>query len=152
MIAQECSPLERLAPQRKNPRFNMPIPAQSTAEYNRPVLPKRKREALKVALKSLEEWQSIEEIGSRSWKLSRLSSRFFRALQTIEDSLEANRKKCSGVLILKGTRFPLSQLFAELADGKSIKSIARSFDLDREQMSNFLHAIAVRLDVPVSNE
>ncbi|HVA48662.1 MAG TPA: DUF433 domain-containing protein [Pirellulales bacterium] len=66
--------------------------------------------------------------------------------------VEANSRKCSGVFVLKGTRFPLSQLFGELAEGRSVRSIAKGFDLDEEQMSTFLHALAVCLDARVAHD
>ena len=75
-----------------------------------------------------------------------------RAAVAIDGCAEASKRKCSGVFVLKGTRFPLSQLFAELADGKSIQAIAKSFELDRDQMSTLLHAMAVCLDVPVADD
>lgn len=72
-----------------------------------------------------------------------------QAAEAIDARVEATGRKCGGVFVLKGTRFPLSQLFAELADGKSIQAIAKGFELDRDQMVALLHALAVCLDVPV---
>lgn len=52
----------------------------------------------------------------------------------------------NGVPVLKGTRFTIPQLFAEIADGRSVDQLARAFSLDVEQIRDFLHGLANHLD------
>lgn len=80
-----------------------------------------------------------------------LIERIRSAAAALDECVEASNRKCSGVFVLKGTRFPLAQLFAELADGKNIRSIAKGFGLNQDQMNTLLHALAVCLDVPAAN-
>ncbi|HEV3006843.1 MAG TPA: DUF433 domain-containing protein [Pirellulales bacterium] len=71
-----------------------------------------------------------------------------RQVQRVGVRQEVRSGKCGGIPVLKGTRFTVAQLFAELAEGESIDSLANEFDLDRAQLSTLLHALAVRVDVP----
>jgi uncharacterized protein (DUF433 family) len=76
------------------------------------------------------------------WQLERI--RF--GLGALRDCIEVNANKRGGVPVLKGTRFTLAQLFAEMADGRSIGEIAEDFDLDFGQLKQFLEGVAIQLD------
>ncbi len=41
-----------------------------------------------------------------------------------------DKDRCSGKPCLQGTRMPMCQILAELADGRDLKEIAEDFDLD----------------------
>ena len=63
---------------------------------------------------------------------------------------EANANKCGGKLLLKGTRFSVAQLVAELADdGDSVRNVCDNYNLDRKQVVHVLHALASGLSEPV---
>lgn len=51
-----------------------------------------------------------------------------------------------GVPVLKGTRFTIAQVFAELAEGRSVTEIAKAFRLDEEQLKKVLNGFAIYLD------
>jgi len=64
----------------------------------------------------------------------------------INDVVEVDRNKASGVPVLKGTRFKIAQLIGELADGFSVARIAKQHDLEKDNIVKFLRAIAIKLD------
>lgn len=47
-----------------------------------------------------------------------------------------------GAMCLRGTKFPLYQLFAELAESDYIAKIAEDFDLDESQVREYLHTVS----------
>ena len=49
--------------------------------------------------------------------------RLREAKRLIDESVSSDTNIRHGVHVLKGTRFPVSRIFAEIADGKTIKSI-----------------------------
>ncbi len=64
------------------------------------------------------------------------------------DFIEINEKRRGGVPVIKGTRFTVAQLLAEIADGNSIKEIADDFHLDLNIIERLLRDIANCLDKP----
>lgn len=77
---------------------------------------------------------------------SKLLERFREAAIAVSSYVESRPKKRSGKPVFRGTRFTISQFFAELGDGESIDSLAAEFNLDRARMSEFLHALAFHFD------
>ena len=74
-----------------------------------------------------------------------------KAVVAIGDLSEAHPGKCGGKLLLKGTRFSIGQLIAELADdGASVRTVCENYDLDCEQVVDVLHALATGLSSPVA--
>ena len=71
-----------------------------------------------------------------------------QAALALADCAEVNPKRLGGVPTLKGTRFPIAQVLSQIADGDSIDDLAENFDLDREQLSTLLHALAACLNRP----
>ena len=53
-----------------------------------------------------------------------------------------------GRLVLAGTRFPLAQVLSQLADGDSVDEMSEAFELDREQVSQFLLSLAEAIEDP----
>lgn len=76
------------------------------------------------------------------------AERIDNALQVIEAEIDSNPQILAGAPVLKGTRFSVTQFFAELAVGESIDTIASDFQLSRESLSSVLHALAVYLEQP----
>ena len=70
--------------------------------------------------------------------------------QVPEDLLcvEMNADKRGGVPVLRGTRFTVAQLFAELADGRSIVELAADFELEIEPIRELLQELANYFDRP----
>lgn len=79
---------------------------------------------------------------------TRFSERLQKAVESLRDSVESRPQVLGGVPVLTGTRFSVSQLLAELAEGENIDSIADDFEFEREKLSALLHAMAVCLNQP----
>ena len=77
-----------------------------------------------------------------------LAERARYAILMLRDCTEVNPKKRGGVPVLKGTRFTLAQILAEIAEGRSIVDLAEDFELDSELIKEFLEGIAISLDRP----
>jgi len=54
-----------------------------------------------------------------------------------------------GLPVLRGTRFPLARVLAELADGVSIVVIAEDFDLEVESLKMLLDGMASYFGRPI---
>jgi len=80
-----------------------------------------------------------------------LAERVQWAASVLHDCVEVNPNKRGGIPVLKGTRFTVAQLFAELADGRSVFELAEDFELDLENMKALLQGFATHLDRPISS-
>ncbi len=67
----------------------------------------------------------------------------------LSETVEVTKKKRSGVPVLKGTRITIAQIMAEIADGRSVGQLCKSFELNRRQVEEVLHGIALCLDQPM---
>jgi uncharacterized protein (DUF433 family) len=79
-----------------------------------------------------------------NWEL--LTDRLRKALLQLRATVESSPQRMGGALVLKGTRFKVSQLIAELADSDAVEEMADEFEIDAEQIRDVLHAIAVSID------
>ena len=79
-----------------------------------------------------------------------LAERSQWATSVLRDSVEVDPNKRSGVPVLKGTRFTIAQLFAEIAEGRSIVEIAEDFELDLDTIKSLLQGFSTHLDHPMS--
>ncbi|MCE9530617.1 MAG: DUF433 domain-containing protein [Planctomycetes bacterium] len=75
-----------------------------------------------------------------------IAERSKQAMVMLRDTVVIDPDIRNGVPVLKGTRFTIPQLFAEIADGRSVDQLARAFSLDVEQIRDFLHGLANHLD------
>lgn len=66
---------------------------------------------------------------------------------SLSEEIEINPNRHSGKPVLKGTRFPVASIFAEMANGRSHQEIAEDFDLNPKQISKLFQEIAQNLDV-----
>lgn len=64
-------------------------------------------------------------------------------LQTLNDTIEISPILRGGIPVLRGTRFTVSQLLAELANTCGPAEIAENFELDEEQIIAFLNGLAL---------
>jgi uncharacterized protein (DUF433 family) len=72
-----------------------------------------------------------------------------KSVAALGDLTEAHAGKCGGKLVLKGTRFSIAQLIAELADDlESVRNVCDNYDLDPEQVVAVLHALASGIGSP----
>jgi uncharacterized protein (DUF433 family) len=77
-----------------------------------------------------------------------LSERARYAVLMLRDCTEVNPRKRSGIPVLKGTRFTLAQILAEIAEGRSVTELAEDFDLDLELIKGFLEGLSICFDRP----
>jgi uncharacterized protein (DUF433 family) len=79
-----------------------------------------------------------------------VAERAQHALLTLRDCVEVNAGKRGSIPVLRGTRFTLSQLFAEISEGRSLLEIAADFGLDLDQMKKFMESFSIHIDRPVA--
>lgn len=72
------------------------------------------------------------------------------AIQRLREVVSTAPDVLGGVPVLRGTRMPLSRVFAELADGFTIGQIAEEFELDSTQLETLLGSLSMLLDQPIS--
>jgi len=77
-----------------------------------------------------------------------LAERAKHALIMLRACVEVDPGKHGGIPVLRGTRFPVAQVFAEMSEGISIVELAADFDLDVEVLKQLLEALAINLDRP----
>jgi uncharacterized protein (DUF433 family) len=77
-----------------------------------------------------------------------LAERAKSSLLVLRDCVEVSPAKRGGVPVLRGTRFTIAQVFAEVAAGRSLAEIATDFDLDVELMKKLLESLSIQLDRP----
>ncbi len=68
----------------------------------------------------------------------------------LQECVETSPDRLGGVPVLRGTRFSVSQLFAELADSAAVDELADDLELDPALLKKFLHALAMQLDKPIA--
>ena len=74
------------------------------------------------------------------------------ALRMLSLSVDVDPDIRSGVPVLKGTRFPVSHLLAELADDQDVSEIADAWDLDSEVIKKVLRGLSISLDRPFATK
>jgi uncharacterized protein (DUF433 family) len=81
--------------------------------------------------------------------LQQVAERVRTSLRMLSECVEIDPAKRSGVPVLRGTRFTLAQLLAELAEGKrTVDQIAEDFDLDAATARASLEGLSIYLDHP----
>lgn len=61
----------------------------------------------------------------------------------LNESVDIKAKVKSGVPVLKGTRYPVSQLMAELSEDQKLSEICDDCDLEQELVIKFLKGLAI---------
>jgi uncharacterized protein (DUF433 family) len=82
---------------------------------------------------------------------ARLAARLRRAASAVVRTVDVDTDRAGGVAVLKGTRFAVAQLMAQIAEGDSVDDLVEQFDLDRESIRTFLLALSDFLARPISN-
>jgi uncharacterized protein (DUF433 family) len=77
-----------------------------------------------------------------------MSMRLTFAAQTMKSLVDIDPSIAGGVPVLTGTRFTVARVIAELADGTTVSKLARNFDLNKDNIVEVLHSIAIKLDRP----
>lgn len=97
---------------------------------------------------ALANWQAVGHHDSSMSKAEWLAEQAKNALLMLQDCVEVNPGKHGGIPVLRGTRFPIAQVFAEMSEALSIEERATDFDLDRDSLKKLLEALAIHLDRP----
>src|SRR5208337_2628622 len=63
-------------------------------------------------------------------------------MSELSSVVDVDPERCAGVPVLAGTRFTVSQVFAELADGRSIYELADNFDIDAVVLESLLNGMS----------
>src|SRR5262245_60900557 len=87
-----------------------------------------------------------EALSEEEW----LAERAKYALAVLRDCVEVHPDKRGGVPVLRGTRFTVAQLFAEIGEGRSLGEIASDFSLDLEVMKKLMEGFSIHLDRPLA--
>ena len=77
-----------------------------------------------------------------------IAERLRFAVIMLRESVTLDPEIRGGVPVLKGTRVPIAQLLAEIADDASVSEIADDLDLDVGLIVKLLEGIAIHLDRP----
>lgn len=78
------------------------------------------------------------------------AERASQAVLTLQECVEVSPERLGGIPVLRGTRFSVAQLFAELADRAAVDELADDLELDPALIKRLLHALAVQLDKPMA--
>ncbi len=79
-----------------------------------------------------------------------LAERARHSMTVLRECVEVSPGKQGGVPVLRGTRFTVAQLFAEIGEGRSLPEIAADFGLDLGLMKKLMEGLAIQLDRPLS--
>ncbi|MGA2063110.1 MAG: DUF433 domain-containing protein, partial [Thermoguttaceae bacterium] len=74
--------------------------------------------------------------------------RIIYATMILHDSVETDPEIRGGVPVIKGTRIPVSQILAEVAEDEKISAIADDFNLDVNTLMKLFEGMAIHLDRP----
>lgn len=67
------------------------------------------------------------------------------------NTVDIDPKTQGGIPVLSGTRFRVSQLLSELADGMSISEIAYDLDLRERDIKDFLNELSIMIEKEYKN-
>ena len=82
------------------------------------------------------------ELADEEWVFQRVRY----ATLILRECVEVDPDKRDGIPVLRGTRFTLAQMLAQLAEGRSLPEIAKAFRLDENLMRQVLESLAICLD------
>lgn len=64
----------------------------------------------------------------------------------VAGAIESNHAKRGSAPVLRGTRFPVAQVIAELADGRTVHDVANDYDLNEELVIQAVREVARSLE------
>lgn len=87
---------------------------------------------------------------SRDWVAAALAVRLVCGTRMLREAVDVHLEVRGSVPVLRGTRFPVSQVLAELADGRHIYEVAEDYDLEASDLESLLGGMAMCLERPVA--
>jgi len=95
------------------------------------------------------DWPAVELVSTH---VSPTEEWFFQCqaygMSELSSVVDVDPERCAGVPVLAGTRFTVSQVFAELADGRSINDLADNFDIDFMVFESLLNGMSLIFNRP----
>jgi uncharacterized protein (DUF433 family) len=86
---------------------------------------------------------------NRAYQLDEwISERLRIAAMMLRDSVTIDTQVRGGVPVLRGTRVPIAQILAEVADDAKVSEIAENLDIDPDLIVAILEGLAIHLDRP----
>ena len=79
-----------------------------------------------------------------------IADRMNYAISLLSSSVEVDSDIRSGIPVFRGTRVPVSQVLAEIADGSTVDEIADDLDIDADAIRGFIECISVVVDRPLT--
>ncbi len=64
----------------------------------------------------------------------------------LPNCIEVSPDKRSGIPVLKGTRLPVAQIIAELAENQRLSKIVEDYELDEDLLVQLLQEISIHLN------
>jgi len=77
-----------------------------------------------------------------------ISMRLTYAAHELNSVVDITPDKAGGAPVLKGTRFKVAQILAELAQDHSISYLDREYGLNRKSLTDLLDSLAMLMDRP----
>jgi uncharacterized protein (DUF433 family) len=90
--------------------------------------------------------KAVQALTEEEW----LSERINIAVRMLDHCVEIDSCKRGGIPVLRGTRFTVAQILAEIADGRDVGGLCTSFALDQNLVVELLQGFAIHLDHPFS--
>ena len=79
-----------------------------------------------------------------------IADRMNYAVSLLSSSVELDSDIRSGVPVFRGTRVPVSQVLAEIAEGSTVDEVADDLDIDANAIRGFIECISVVIDRPLT--
>jgi uncharacterized protein (DUF433 family) len=95
-------------------------------------------------------WEGDARLAGLAISSEELSDRLRHSLLVISQTVEFTPLRRGGVAVLRGTRFPVARIIAELSNHDAVYEIADNYDLDPLLCKEFLEAVATQFERPVS--
>jgi len=90
-------------------------------------------------------------LANETSRAQQLQERLRFAVETLNECIDVDANLRGGIPVVKGTRFPVSQLLAEIADSELLSGLALEFSLDGEVIRRLLEGLSICLDRPLAN-
>lgn len=88
--------------------------------------------------------RSERSLADEEW----LGERLRYSTIALRECIEVNPNKRGGIPVIRGTRFTVAQLLAEIAEGRSLNEIAEDFEIDLHLLKKLLESMSIYLDRP----
>jgi uncharacterized protein (DUF433 family) len=78
-----------------------------------------------------------------------LVERIRHSAEQLRGCIDVDPQRRGGVPVLKGTRFPVSQVLAQIAEGDSLADLVADLELEEARLRELFHGLANLFDQPL---